>query len=270
VQADADSRAGTPRRPSSAPTNTEATAIHTRILRCTLAIEDSAAYWKRATPGAADDDRAAVAFQERWFGTKSEARVRTLMTDLAERFDAYPAAHALLHELGSVPSTLRPLLCHVHTQLADPVYRRFTGEFLPKRRAQGHATVDRETVARWVDSLEPGRWSPVTCLKFGSNLLSAAAEATLFAQRRDPRKLGNPSPPPIVIGYTLYLLRRMTFSGTLIENPYLASMGISAPAMPAAISRVPGIRMTELGGIVELEWEYPSLLEWGRAYLGAA
>jgi hypothetical protein len=38
-------------------------------------------------------------------------------------------------------------------QLADPIYRRFTGEFLPTRRDQGQTTMDRDVVARWMDAL---------------------------------------------------------------------------------------------------------------------
>jgi hypothetical protein len=111
---------------------------------------------------------------------------------MVARFDAYPEALALFRKLGTVPSKLRPFLCHVHTQLADPVYRRFTGELLPTRREQGLTTLDRDTVARWVDGLEAGRWGASTCIKFASNLLATALDAGLVGGRRDPRKL-----PPI-------------------------------------------------------------------------
>src|SRR5690606_37776806 len=101
--------------------------------RCMLAADDCYAYWRNVDTEIPPADRARVAFAERWFGTKSEARVRTIMTDMLERFDAYPEALALLHALGGVPSRLRPWICHVHTQLADPIYRRFAGELLPER-----------------------------------------------------------------------------------------------------------------------------------------
>src|SRR5690606_27462823 len=115
-----------------------------------------------------------------------------LLGDMAERFDAYPEALELLHALGTMRARLRPLVCHLHTQLADPLYRRFSGDFLPARREQGHRSIDRATVARWVESIEPGRWSPATCMKFASNLLATALEAGLLTGRREPRTLGAP------------------------------------------------------------------------------
>jgi len=45
---------------------------------------------------------------------------------MAQRYDAIPEALALLRELQSVPATVRPWICHLHTQLSDPLYRRFT------------------------------------------------------------------------------------------------------------------------------------------------
>ncbi|MGH7635052.1 MAG: hypothetical protein ACRENC_15050, partial [Gemmatimonadaceae bacterium] len=95
----------------------EATAVHTRILRCMLAVEDCYAYWQHVDLHVPVAARAALAFEHRWFGLKSEARVRTIMTDMVERFDGYPEALTLLRELRTVPSVLRPFVCHVHTQL---------------------------------------------------------------------------------------------------------------------------------------------------------
>ncbi|HMA93507.1 MAG TPA: hypothetical protein VKP30_12520, partial [Polyangiaceae bacterium] len=99
---------------------TESTTTHARILRCTLAVADSQAYWQHADLDLVWAARSRRAFEGRWFGVRSEARVCTLIAEMAARFDAFPEALALLHELGTVPSNLRPYLCHVHTQLADP------------------------------------------------------------------------------------------------------------------------------------------------------
>lgn len=244
--------------------------MHTRILRCMLAIDDCYAYWQHVGAEVSAAARARAAFENRWFGVKSEARVRTIMTDMAERFDAYPESLALLHDLGTVPANLRPFICHVHTQLADPIYRRFTGELLPQRRDQGYAAIDRHTVARWVDHLEPGRWSTTTCIKFASNLLATALDVGLVGGRRDPRKITLPTVPDAIVGYVLYLLRGITITGSLADNLYLRSLGISPATFRSFAPRLPGIRYAELGGVVDLTWLEPSLTAWGRRTLGGS
>jgi hypothetical protein len=255
---------------SADPRPAEATVVHTRILRCTLAPDDCYAYWRNVDPGVPPSERAPIAFRERWFGVKSEARVRTLVPDMVERFDSYPSALALLRALGPIPSRLRPLLCHVHVQLADPVYRRFTGELLPRRRREGYRTIDRDTVVRWVDELEPGRWGAATRIKFASNLLAAAHEVGLVGSTRDPRPLVVPFVPEVVLGYVLYLLREVRFEGTLVDNPYLRSLGVEGDAPSVALARVPGVRLAELGGARELTFLQPSLLAYGLQNLKEA
>jgi len=245
----------------------ECTLVHTRILRCMLAVDDCYAYWQQVDINVPVKERARVAFERRWFGTKSEARVRTIMTDMIERFDAYPEALALLHELATVPASLRPLLCHLHTQLADPVYRRFTGELLATRREQGLTTLDRPMIARWVDGLEMGRWASSTCIKFASNLLATALHAGLVAGRRDPRKLTAVAGPETLIGYALYLLRDVRLEGSLTDNPYLRSVGVTSTTFGSIAARIPGIRFAELGGVTELTWLEPSLTAWGLRYM---
>jgi hypothetical protein len=245
----------------------EATAVHTRILRTTLAVDDCYAYWQRVDTRVPAAERARVAFTERWFGLKSEARVRTLVGDMLERFDAFPEALELLRRLGTVPASLRPWLCHVHTALADPIYRRFTGELLPERRALGHDAVDREDVARWINGLFPERWSTITAVKFGSNLLGAALEAGLVAERRDPRRLARLDVPEAILGYTLYLLRELSFEGSLTDNLYLRGMGIRAESFRGVAGRIPGIRFAELGGVAELTFTESSLMAFGLEYL---
>lgn len=253
------------------PRPAEVSEVHTRLLRCMLAVDDCYAYWQHAAPPLPEPAaRASVAFSERWFGLKSEARVRTLLGDMALRFDPYPEALALLHDLGPIPAYVRPFLCHFHTQLADPVYRRFTGELLPERRVLGYSAVDRDTVARWVDDLAPGRWSPVTCIKFASNLLATALDVGLLGGNRDPRKLTLPAVPDVVFGYVLYLLRGVTIQGSLLDNPYLRSLGLTPATFRLFSARIPGIRYAELGGVVDLTWLEPSLHAWGKHLRGMA
>ncbi|MDQ2642185.1 MAG: DUF1819 family protein [Myxococcota bacterium] len=253
-----------------APQRREVTAVHTRILRTTLATDDCYAYWQKVDTTIAPGQRARAAFEARWFGLKSDARVRTLMGDMLERFDAFPESLELLHELRTIPAALRPWICHVHTALADPIYREFVGVFLPERRALGYSSVDREQVARWVRELYPERWSSTTATKFGSNLLATAFEAGLLGERRDPRPLTSVTPPDLVIGYTLYVLRDVVFEGSLTDNPYLRSLGVTAESFRFVASRVPGIRFAELGGAVELTFTEPSIRAWGMAHLRSA
>jgi hypothetical protein len=245
----------------------EVTTMHTRILRCTLATDDSQAYWRNVDLGVPVEDRARVAFEGRWFGLKSEARVDTLIRNMAERFDNFPEALALLRAVPSVPAALRPWICHLHTQLSDPLYRRFTGEYLPQRRAQGLRSLDRDTVARWVESLDPGRWSVITCRKFGTNLLATAVEAGLLENRRDPRELPPVAAPELALGYALYLLRTVRFEGALGDDPYLRSLGAWREMLPQLLHRVPGVAYQRLGRVADIEWQYPSLTTWGTHVL---
>lgn len=242
--------------------------MHTRILRCTLATDDSQAYWRNVDPSVPVHERVRLAFEGRWFGMKSEARVDTLIRNMSERFDPFPEALALLQALPSLPAVLRPWICHLHTQLSDPLYRRFTGEYLPQRRAQGLRSLDRDTVARWVESLEPGRWSVITCRKFGTNLIATAVEAGLLANRRDPRELSLVTAPEQALGYALYLLRTVRFEGALGEDPYLRSLGAARDALPPLLERVAGVRYQRVGQVEDIEWEYPSLTVWGTRVLG--
>lgn len=245
----------------------EVTKEHTRILRLMLATEDCASYWKAPLTEATGSDRLRQAFNERWFGNKTEARVKTLLGDMALRFDAYPAAlHAL--RLWLPPRALAPWICHIHTQLADPIYRQFTGSFLPKRRQLGYATVDREIVARWMQEQWSGRWSASTCLKFGSNMLATAFEAGVLKERKDPRKLALPRPPRQVLEYLLYLLREVEFDGGIVSSPYLASL-IPEPAdVERSLRSLESVRFQSIGDIVNFEWSHPNLYTWAEAQAG--
>ena len=244
----------------------EATQVHTRILRCMLAVDDCYAYWRRVD-NTAPANRAAIAFEQRWFGTKSEARVRTLITEMAARFDPYPEALALLSSIGPLAPGLLPWLCHTHLQLADPIYRRFTGELLPARRAQGYTTIDRVGVAEWVDQLYPERWSHATAMKFAANMIATGLEVGILQGRRDPRTLTIGHVPGEAIGYAMYLLRGVEIDGPLVGSPYLRSLGLNADAMVSISLRVPGVRCAKIGDIVDITWEEATLDAWGRRYL---
>lgn len=247
----------------------ESVETHTRILRCMLAADDCQAYWQNVDTAVPVAERAAVAFQQRWFGTKSEARVRTLVGDMVERFDRSPTALSMLQGLGRIPEPLRSFVCHLHTQLADPIYRAFTGEWLPQRRAEGRTTVDRLAAADWVESLHAGRWSSITRTKFASNLLATAVSAGLATGARDPRTLGHVAIPDVIAAYALHLLREVRIEGTLTDNPYVRSLGLDTRAL-AQRPGLPGVRVVELGGAADVVFDEPTMHAWGLRHLAEA
>jgi hypothetical protein len=245
----------------------ETTDVHTRILRLALGIEESRSYWEQVDPSVPVADRALIAFEQRWFGSKSLERVRFLLSNLGDRYDAYPAALGVLRRWRSMEAAERQVICHWHLQLSDPLYRRFTGQFLVERRALRDPKVDRDVALRWVKNEFPDRWSEATCVQFASKLLSAASEAGVISAKRDPRALLLPKVPDLALAYLLHLLRGLRFGGTLTENPYLASVGLVEGFLDQRLRALPGISFRRMGQLTEFEWQAPTLNAWAEATL---
>ena len=245
----------------------EATEIHTRILRLALAVEESRAYWANVDPAMRAEQRSLAAFEQRWFGAKSLERVRTLLPNLAARYDAYPEAFAVLRRWPAMTPQVRQVVCHVHLQLADPIYRRFTGSFLVERRQLSDPRFDRDVVLRWLRAEHPKRWGEATLVQFASKLLSAASEAALISPKRDPRSLLLPKLPDEALGYVLHLLRGLRYAGTLVDNPYLASLGLVDGFLDQRLRSLRGVTFRRMGQLVELDWAWPSLTAWAEASL---
>jgi hypothetical protein len=246
----------------------ESTEAHTRILRVTLAEPECRAYWQRVDLSVPVDQRAAQAFEERWFGARTMPRVRTFIATLSQRFDAIPEAVSALRSWRSIPAEARVLVCHWHLQFSDAVYRAFTGTYLAQRRADGHATVDRDQVERWVHATWGERWAAVTRLKFAGNLLTAAGEAGLVAGRTNPRKIVTPRASDEALAYLLYLLREVRVEGRFLDNPYLASVGLTATVLPVRLASLRGVNFRQLGDVVDFEWGAPSLRAWAERIQG--
>ena len=242
----------------------EATAIHTSILRLTLALEESRSYWQHGDPSVSVPEKTKIAFEQRWFGGKSLHRVQYILRSFASRYDAFPAALNVLGKWRSMDLSTRQVLCHWHLQLSDPIYRKFTGEYLIQRRDLHDPKVDRAAVLRWVKAEFPDKWSDSTCVQFASKLLSAALEAGLVS-KRDPRTLLFPTVPDHALGYLLYLLRQTRIAGSLTSNPYLASVGLDSEGLRART--LPGVSVRTMMGLVEFEWAYPNLEAWAREVL---
>lgn len=245
----------------------EATTVHTRLLRLALGIEDSRSYWEHVDLGIPTGERAELAFEQRWFGSKSLERVRFLLSNFVDRYDAFPEELTVLRRWRAMDAATRQVICHWHLQLSDPLYRRFTGQFLVERRALRDPRLDRDVALRWVKNEFPDRWSEATCVQFASKLLSAASEAGLISPKTDPRTLLIPKVPDLALAYLLHVLRALNFAGTLIDNPYLASVGLAGGFLDQRLRALPGITFRRMAHLTELDWEHPTLTAWAEVHL---
>jgi hypothetical protein len=239
----------------------EIAQVHTRILRCALEVEDSRAYWQHAEVGRAQAP-AQQAFTEFWFGARSLARIHVLLANFRARFDAYPEALRVLTGWTDMDPGTRRLVCHWHLQLADPLYRAFTGRFLPQRHERPKPDMTRDLAVAWVGEQAEERWTTSTRIQFGSKLLSAAFSAGLVASNHDPRALQSPPVGDEALTYLMYLLREVDFAGTLLENPYTASVGLRGPILEDRLRRLDALRFHRQGDVVDFGWRYADLCEW--------
>lgn len=244
----------------------EATEVHTRLLKCALEVEDSRAYWAHA--GQAANANAQTAFDEYWFGARSLARVEVLLTNMRARFDAFPAALEVLRAWPHMSPDTRRAICHWHLELADPLYRRFTGTYLVSRRAGPRMEVTRDLVVGWVGQQDSGRWTMSTRIQFASKLLSAAYAAGLVASRRDPRPLAVPRVPDDALEYLMYLLREVEFEGSLLDNPYAGSLGLEGAVLEDRLRGLSGLGFKRQGDLVDFCWQHADLGAWADANLG--
>lgn len=242
---------------------TEATEIHTHLLRCSLEVEPSRAYWRHAeTDPSITAERA---FEACWFGARSLSRVRVLLANMRARFDAYPSALAVLRRWTTMDLATRRAICHFHLQLSDPLYRAFTGGLLAARHQQQEPQVRRQGVIHWVDQQAPGRWTTSTRIQFASKLLTAAHDAELVVGTRDPRPLAFPAVTDAALTYLLYLLREVEVEGSLLRNPYLASVGLEGSRLDGRLRGLSGLSFARQGTVHELQWAHASLAEWAAA-----
>ena len=243
----------------------ETTEVHTRILRVSLGVEEARSYWEHADLAVPFAQRPVTAFEQRWFGGKSLDRVRFLLSTFRERFDAFPEALPALRRLALAEPVTRQILCHFHVQLSDPIYRRFTGEFLVKRRSLRNLDVDRDSALRWLRDEYPHRWSVATEVQFASKLLSTASEAGLVTAKTDPRTILVSKVPDLALSYVLQSLRAIRFEGTMLANPYLASLSLSDSFLEQRLRALPSVTFRRMGDLLDFEWDYPNLLAWAEA-----
>jgi hypothetical protein len=242
----------------------EVTGMHTRLLKCTLEVETSRAYWAHSG-GGVGEVTARRAFEEYWFGARSLGRIEVLMGNLRARYDAYPSALQALSEWEDMDPDTRRLICHWHVQLSDPLYRSFTGSFLVARQGGSRPTVTHDISVAWVGEQDPGRWNMATRIQFASKLLSSAYGAGLIASTRDPRALQFPRVGEFALTYLMYLLRGVSFEGTLLENPYLASVGLQDGTLEDRLRGLSALRFRRQGDLVDFGWRYDGLEDWVAA-----
>jgi hypothetical protein len=241
----------------------EARELHARLLRCTLAVEESRSYWEYRDSESAP--QADAAFSSYVFGAKSLARVKLLLANMRARYDAFPTGLEVLRHWRAMRPETRAPICHWHLQLADPLYRRFTGSYLVARRQALKPEVHLPTVTNWVEQQSPHRWSVATRKEFAGKLLSAARSAGLVVGRRDPRQLAYPRITDEALAYLLYLLRDLQFEGTLTDNPYFGSVGLGPAELDQRLPRLRGLRYRRVGDLIDFGWRYPSLVAWAEA-----
>lgn len=247
----------------------EVTQFHTRMLRVSLAVEESRAYWEHLQLELPREKRAVVAFEKRWFGSKSMERVRRLLAEFNHRYETYPVAlEVLLRWCPSDPIT-RQNICHWHMQLADPMYRLFTGSFLEQRR-QSTPNIGRDIAARWVAQQLKTEWSTSTIQRMATGLIASAADAGLCGEKPGSRILLYPKVTDEALAYWFYFLRHLSFEGSMLNNPYLMSVGLTEGFLEQRLRKLAGLTFNRMGDLHEFDWQYEDLKSWAIATLGLA
>ncbi len=250
-----------------APGPAERRELSSALIKLPLGVDESRAYWQHADARMPVTARVNAAFEQRWFGSKSLPRVRDLIRAFAMRYDAFPDALAALHLWRDMSPATRRLICHWHVQLVDPLYRAFTGELLVQRRAQGLVQIDQPTVARWVRERHPDRFQPGTVQQYARKLLSVAAQAGLVRLGRDPRAVITPTVPDDALAYVMHLLHSVRFEGSLVANPYLASVGLDGTELDRRLRRIDALGYRRMGDVTEFNWAQPGLRAWAEVSL---
>ena len=238
----------------------EEVRLHTRVIKCTLESPNSRIFWAKST--SQQPMQAEVAFEAGWFGNRSLPRLRELLANLRARYEAFPLALQVLHRWQGMGGDTQNLICHWHLQLSDPLYRQFSGAFLPDRLLQGQPTINKQQVVTWLGDAGGGRWSGSTRLQLASKLLSTAHSVGLIQGKRDPRPIVFPLVPDEALSYLLHLLREVDFQGTLLANPYLHSVGLEGGMLNDRLKRLPDLCFGRQGDLVDMGWKHRDLVDW--------
>lgn len=239
----------------------ENTEIHTGLLRLGLAVDDSREYWRRASDGS-NAPLTEMAFEQRWFGPKSAARVAYLIGTFGLRFKAFPPALANLKAWDPVDLQDRRWVCHWHLQLADPLYRRFTQDYLTGRMQHPEPSVTKRSALEWLDKTAPGNRSVVTSERLVSGLVSSVSEAGFCSGTQSTRPLSVPHVSNAALAYLLYTLNGLDFEGSLFKNPYLESAQLLGEGLLFRVQKLPGFTYRKSANVSQLDWPAPTFIEW--------
>lgn len=242
----------------------ETTEPHTRMMKATLEVEPSRAYWAECGLAGGPITKQ-HAFERAIFGSKSFLRVERLIADFRHRYDSFPGALAVLGHWRDMDPADRVLICHWHTQLADPIYRKFTGEFLVARSQGPRPVVDSDMAIAWLEAQQPDRWQYATKNKIVSKMMTSALTAGILASKRDPRTIPFPRVSDLALTYLMYLLRPVHFAGTLVANPYVASVGLDDDTLTRRLRTLPAVGLRRQGDLLEFQWKYDGLEQWADA-----
>ena len=73
--------------------------------------------------------------------------------------------------------------------------------------------------------------------------------------------------PDAALAYVLYTLRGLRFDGSLIANPYLASIGLAGGPLADRLRQLDAVELRQVGDVHDLDWRYPDLASWAAATL---
>lgn len=230
-------------------------------MRMGLAIEESRAFWLNYSPGISRQDQVDLAFEARWFGAKSYQRVGYLVNVLEQRF-----AHSLneLKAWNPVEQADKRWICHFHLQFSDPLYRRFSTDYLIQCLQKSPPSVDSTSAQTWINAYYPKRWAGSTATRLSSGLLSSLREAGFCQGRRTPWLLQAPWVSDQALAYIVYFLRRARYEQTFWENSYFFSLSLGAD-IERRLLNLPYFTYHKVGQTRSLELKYVSFLKWLEA-----
>jgi len=234
------------------------------MMKCTLEVDPSRSYWTACAENSGCVSKE-YAFGASLFGSKSFLRVERLMADMRHRYDTFPFALAVLGQWHPMDLSDQSLICHWHTQLADPIYRRFTGEYLVERYYGPTGTVDNDLITRWIDTVVPGRWQIATRKKIASKMLTSALTAGIISSNRNPRLISFPKVSDRALSYLMFVLKEIEYDGTAISNLYLASVGLDSEEAIRRLRNIKNLGFRRQGSLVNFEWQYKSMMDWAIA-----
>ena len=63
----------------------------------------------------------------------------------------------------------------------------------------------------------------------------------------------------------MYLLRDVKFEGTLLDNPYLRSVGLEGLLVEDRLRTLDHVTLHRQGDLIDFEWSRSNLESWGEA-----